>query len=396
MADAETPAGDAPPAAEPMQLVFRDSNNTEITFTLKPTTKFAKAFEAFAKKTERKINELRFLYEGERLNGDHTIEEVGMEDGDTVDVHMEQIGGYKNSAALNNKVGFERLNPSVHEAVDLDASAAAKLDTPAANDHKRPAAGDPETVISSARNSLASTNTPQTDDLADVRSSTPTCSLFISNIDSQVSDPTFENWLSHFGHFDKDHGTKVERYPGTGESKGYAIIKVCDASEAIRLHNEMQDALLRSQRVAVCYAMTREEALTARVQALGIEDDIRQIPSLAEQAETQLQQQRNGGYIKICITTNSVQAPSTNQVKESDKVRFEVRPTTYFRRLLKCYEKHVGHLGAPMRFSTGDVVLKGCASADHYCLEDGDEIFAEHAQCGADSWTHCDDCETLS
>nr|OQO02394.1 hypothetical protein B0A51_18036 [Rachicladosporium sp. CCFEE 5018] len=404
MTDGETPAGGAPPAAEPMQLIFRDSNNTEITLKLKPTTRFTKAFDAFAKKTERKVTELRFLYEGERLNAEQTIEE---------------LGGYKYSAAVNDEVDFERLSPSVHEAVNPDASAAvhhhisttercigeiricitdlqAKLDTLAANDHELPAAGDVKTALSSGHDSPTSANTQQQDDLADVLSCTPTCILFISNIDIQVSYPTFENWLSHFGHFDQDHGVRVERHPETGASKGYAVIYVCDVSEAIRLRDEMQDMLMRSQRVAVCYAMTREEALTARVQALGIEEDIRQLPSLAEQAETQLHQQRNGGYNKICVTTNSAQAPSTDRVEEPGRIWFKVRPTTNLRKLFVSFEKHVGHLGEPMRFSTGDLVLKGCASAEHYCLEDGDEIFAEHAQRDADWWTRRDDCETLS
>jgi hypothetical protein len=108
MSDNEHPP--QPPSAEAISINFRDQHNNEITFKLKGSTKLGKAFDAFSARVEREPAQLRFLFDGTRLQAEDTVGSVsefqhemfptvinlsqcGIEDGDTVDVHMEQIGG---------------------------------------------------------------------------------------------------------------------------------------------------------------------------------------------------------------------------------------------------------------------------------------------------------------
>nr|OQO16352.1 hypothetical protein B0A51_16046 [Rachicladosporium sp. CCFEE 5018] len=363
MADGETPAGDAPPVAEPMQLIFRDSNNTEITFKLKPTTKFAKAFDAFAKKTERKTTELRFLYEGERLNAEQTIEEVGMEDGDTVDVHMEQLGGYNYSAAVNDEVDAQSSDPPVRESLRSDASAVpqdqigkleqsisemricitklvAKLEMPTANDEQPQAAEDPIFCASLASDSPASTNALQRDIFADVASSTPTRVLFISNIDPEITDEMLEAWITQFGGHKTAFGVK---------------------DDAIDLFNELQGATLSGKLVTVHYATTREEAVTARIKALKIEEEVNALSSLAELANAEAQLPPPGHKITLKFELAWGDGQSTTYVMRCNQA---------LRKAFEDFEHRTGHPWGYLTFMRAgqSPALKGCYSAINVSL----------------------------
>lgn len=73
--------GPAPPAAGGsggINLTFRDHQAFELTFKLKPTTKLGKAMNAFATKSERERHTLRFLFEGQRVLDDSTMEGVSI------------------------------------------------------------------------------------------------------------------------------------------------------------------------------------------------------------------------------------------------------------------------------------------------------------------------------
>ncbi|OQO11074.1 hypothetical protein B0A48_05329 [Cryoendolithus antarcticus] len=403
MADGETPAGDAPPAAEPMQLIFRDSNNTEITFKLKPTTKFAKAFDAFAKKTERKINELRFLYEGERLNADQTIEEIGMEDGDTVDVHMEQIGGYNYSAAVNEQIDAQSGSLD-HEASTPDTSLVlhqqigvlqnsmsemririaeleAKFDVSTARSDGCRATEDLHTAPVITRDVFPLADALQRDIFADVVSATPTRTLFISNIDSEVDDETFATWLGD-DYRDNDYGTKIERYRETGVSKGYATLTFCSQDEAKSMFHELDNSMLGNQVVKVQYAMTRDEAVTARVRELKIEEEVNALPSLAELAQTDMQLAPLGPKITLTLKVGAADASPT---------RYTIRREQSLEKLFQHFEQRVGRQRIGMKFRRGAVyeALKGCYSATNYGLEDGDVIIAEYPPPSfRQSWDH--------
>ncbi|KAK6414009.1 hypothetical protein LTR95_017793 [Oleoguttula sp. CCFEE 5521] len=400
MADGETRAGDAMPAAEPMQLVFRDSNNTEITFKLKPTTKFANAFEAFAKKTERKITELRFLYEGERLNGDQTIEEVGMEDGDTVDVHMEQIGGYNYSTAVGDKNDAQLSVSAEHVAPVPDPSTIphdristieqcmnemririteleAKLDLPTTNDHELQADEEPDNSPSLAHDSPASATALQVGIFKDVASDSPTRNLFLSNIDSEVDDATLNNWLSDFGYSNDGYGVKVERHGGTGVSKGYTTLFFCEEYEAIHFYHELNGAILYGKPIKVQYAKTREEAVTARVRQLKIEEEVQALPSLAELADTEMGRAPPGSKISLILKLESADATPTIYVIRRDQP---------LKKLVEHFQERFGRTGSSAGMIFGG--MKGCYSATNYMLDDGDVIIARHASNFRQSWTY--------
>ena len=52
----------------------------------------ALTWQAFCNRNGVAMNSVRFLFDGNRINGNQTPEELEMEDGDYIDVVMEQIG----------------------------------------------------------------------------------------------------------------------------------------------------------------------------------------------------------------------------------------------------------------------------------------------------------------
>ncbi|TFY52574.1 hypothetical protein EVJ58_g9937 [Rhodofomes roseus] len=59
------------------------------TVKVKAVTPFAKVFGA----AEKEPGTLKYLFEGQRVLPEMTPAELGMEDGDTIDAHLEQLGG---------------------------------------------------------------------------------------------------------------------------------------------------------------------------------------------------------------------------------------------------------------------------------------------------------------
>ncbi|KAK3707933.1 hypothetical protein LTR37_011785 [Vermiconidia calcicola] len=76
-----------------MEIKFTDTNQNAVTFKLKSTTKLKKAMDAYSAKVERDRRSMRFLFEGERVLDQHTPDNLQLQDGDTIEVHTEQIGG---------------------------------------------------------------------------------------------------------------------------------------------------------------------------------------------------------------------------------------------------------------------------------------------------------------
>ena len=70
-----------------------DQSGREVFFKLKTTTPFSKMFDAYATKTKLHVAGLRFLFDGTRVNSSDTPEKLQMEDGDVIDIYMEQVGG---------------------------------------------------------------------------------------------------------------------------------------------------------------------------------------------------------------------------------------------------------------------------------------------------------------
>jgi len=69
------------------------SSGEEVFFKIKRTTKLSKLQGAYANKVGKDVNSIRFLYDGSRINDEDTPESLEMEDNDTIDVMVEQVGG---------------------------------------------------------------------------------------------------------------------------------------------------------------------------------------------------------------------------------------------------------------------------------------------------------------
>ncbi|GMH41787.1 hypothetical protein BSKO_09697 [Bryopsis sp. KO-2023] len=79
---------------EPINVIVKDQNGNELHFKVRKTTKFEKIMQAYCQKKCLQMGHVRFLYDGERVMGQQTPQEVDMDDGEVIDCVMEQLGGF--------------------------------------------------------------------------------------------------------------------------------------------------------------------------------------------------------------------------------------------------------------------------------------------------------------
>ncbi|RKF53987.1 Ubiquitin-like protein SMT3 [Golovinomyces cichoracearum] len=82
------------PPTEHLNIKVTDNNN-EVFFKIKRTTPLKKLMDAFCERQGRSPSSVRFLFEGSRVQNTDSPESLDMADGDTLEVHQEQIGGTK-------------------------------------------------------------------------------------------------------------------------------------------------------------------------------------------------------------------------------------------------------------------------------------------------------------
>ncbi|KAF2009933.1 ubiquitin-like protein [Aaosphaeria arxii CBS 175.79] len=82
---------DAGPS-EHLNIKVTDNNN-EVFFKIKRTTQLKKLMDAFCDRQGKNIQSVRFLFDGQRVQPTDNPESLDMQDGDTLEVHQEQIGG---------------------------------------------------------------------------------------------------------------------------------------------------------------------------------------------------------------------------------------------------------------------------------------------------------------
>jgi len=70
------------------------STGEEVFFKIKRSTKLSKLQGAYASKVGKDVGSIRFLYDGVRIQDDDTPSSLDMEDNDTIDVMVEQVGGF--------------------------------------------------------------------------------------------------------------------------------------------------------------------------------------------------------------------------------------------------------------------------------------------------------------
>jgi len=77
----------------PINVKVVSSTGDEVFFKIKRSTKLSKLQGAYASKVGKDVASIRFLYDGSRINDDDTPASLDMEDNDTIDVMVEQVGG---------------------------------------------------------------------------------------------------------------------------------------------------------------------------------------------------------------------------------------------------------------------------------------------------------------
>ncbi|KAG6006276.1 hypothetical protein E4U21_007158 [Claviceps maximensis] len=87
---------DAPASSEHLNIKVTDNNN-EVFFKIKRSTKLEKLMNAFCERQGKSITSVRFLFDGSRVQPSDTPDALEMADGDTLEVHQEQVGGGVNS-----------------------------------------------------------------------------------------------------------------------------------------------------------------------------------------------------------------------------------------------------------------------------------------------------------
>jgi len=83
--------GEDPNATINIKVV--SSTGEEVFFKIKRSTRLSKLQGAYASKVGKDVGSIRFLYDGTRINDDDTPLSLEMDDNDTIDVMVEQVGG---------------------------------------------------------------------------------------------------------------------------------------------------------------------------------------------------------------------------------------------------------------------------------------------------------------
>jgi len=86
------PEGPAGGQSEHLNIKVTDNNN-EVFFKIKRSTKLEKLMTAFCERQGKSLQSVRFLFEGQRVQPADTPDTLEMQDGDTLEVHQEQVGG---------------------------------------------------------------------------------------------------------------------------------------------------------------------------------------------------------------------------------------------------------------------------------------------------------------
>ncbi|KAI9757340.1 MAG: hypothetical protein M1815_001427 [Lichina confinis] len=81
-----------PQPTEHLNIKVTDNNN-EVFFKIKRTTALKKLMDAFCERQGKSPTTVRFLFDGNRVQPQDSPNSLDMQDGDTLEVHQEQLGG---------------------------------------------------------------------------------------------------------------------------------------------------------------------------------------------------------------------------------------------------------------------------------------------------------------
>ncbi|KAK2198105.1 bifunctional Ubiquitin-like domain superfamily/Ubiquitin-like domain/Rad60-SUMO-like domain [Babesia duncani] len=81
------------PSSEHIQIKVRSPDGSEIHFRIKKKTKLEKLMTTYCNRLGQSPDAVRFLFDGDRIKGDCTPEELGIENDDVIDAMVQQTGG---------------------------------------------------------------------------------------------------------------------------------------------------------------------------------------------------------------------------------------------------------------------------------------------------------------
>ena len=76
-----------------INIKVKAQDGTEIYFKIKRTTQLKKLMDAYCQRQGLANNQCRFIFDGERIKDDDNPNSLEMENGDEIDVMVEQTGG---------------------------------------------------------------------------------------------------------------------------------------------------------------------------------------------------------------------------------------------------------------------------------------------------------------
>ncbi|CDP03888.1 unnamed protein product [Coffea canephora] len=76
-----------------INLKVKGQDGNEVFFRIKRSTQLRKLMTAYCDRQSVDLNSIAFLFDGRRLRGEQTPDELEMEDGDEIDAMLHQTGG---------------------------------------------------------------------------------------------------------------------------------------------------------------------------------------------------------------------------------------------------------------------------------------------------------------
>ncbi|KAL7246953.1 hypothetical protein ACSBR2_001963 [Camellia fascicularis] len=76
-----------------INLKVKGQDGNEVFFRIKRSTQLRKLMTAYCDRQSVEFNSIAFLFDGRRLRGEQTPDELEMEEGDEIDAMLHQTGG---------------------------------------------------------------------------------------------------------------------------------------------------------------------------------------------------------------------------------------------------------------------------------------------------------------
>lgn len=92
-ADAAGAANAADGETQHLQLRVRSPHGQEVYFRIKKRTALQKLMRAYCHRLGLSEDSVRFLFDGDRIQGTQSPDDLGMQDDDVIDAMVQQIGG---------------------------------------------------------------------------------------------------------------------------------------------------------------------------------------------------------------------------------------------------------------------------------------------------------------